>query len=668
VEITPLDGGATSIEDFYSYANPCAASANTPLDLEISETSQLFLYDGPAGLSLVAIHDRPETCLGEVPATGGRVNFTYSGLPGGAAKVVGDDPSEGNIPNASWAWVACCTDGNAVRGGLDECAFDVTIEPEFIAGIETWIARSGPSGDSIVTFPSLAEPVTISCNNVCPESPIAPSLVDAVVFPGGSHVVEKCVETPEIPPKPDIYFMADTTGSMFDVIAAAQADAGAVLAAIDAATADPRYGAGDYKDFPFDPYAFNNAAPIPGADDDGAAALAAIGAWTAGGGADGPEGQLFALDRLADAGNPAAFRPDASKIVVWFGDAPAHDPVCAAISGLGSDITEATATAALVAADIKVVAISTLTGFPAGLDDDPTLAGGDYLAACGAENGAPGQASRISAATGGVHLTGVAPADIADAILDAIGSVSVEVEMVSNCADPISVSFEPASQAVTSGGLANFVETISVAADAPGGTYICVDNVLIDGELLLDPATGAPVEEVKVIRVPEGFLTGGGQINNGKGRNVERISFGGNVGFMEDASLVGQWQTNFHNVLGTPLTGAHFHSTEILSLQFFNDGGDGPAPPPANANVGVFVATGRVGQEEGFTLIVCLADRGEPGRNNDSLRLQLFAPSGGLLYDSFFDFASQDDSVGGACADRHKLDAGNFQIHSGVKG
>jgi hypothetical protein len=163
VEITPLDGGATSVEDFYSYANPCAASANTALGLEISETSQLFLYSGPSGLSLVVIHDRPEACLGEVPATGGQVNFTYSGLPAAAAKVVGDDPSEGNIPNAGWQWWPCCTDGNAVRGGLDDCAFDITIEPEFIDGIDTWISRSGPAGASIVTFPSLEDPVTISC-------------------------------------------------------------------------------------------------------------------------------------------------------------------------------------------------------------------------------------------------------------------------------------------------------------------------------------------------------------------------------------------------------------------------------------------------------------------------------------------------------------------------
>lgn len=510
---------------------------------------------------------------------------------------------------------------------------------------------------------------------VCDESPISPSTVEAVIFPGQSLEIEKCVEAPQVPPRPDIYFLADTTGSMGDALAAVQADAASVLATIDGATPDARYGAGDYKDFQspvqLDPYAFNNSASIPGADDNGAAALAAIAGWSAAGGNDGPEGQLYALAQLADPSNPVSFRSDSSKIVVWFGDAPAHDPVCSAISGLGSDLTEASVTAALVAANIKVIAISVVTAqgvfYPDALDDDPTSLGGDYLAACGVENGLSGQATRIAAATGGVHLTGVDPVDIAASILQAIGDVSVEVEMVSTCVDPISTTFDPASKTVISGSVATFTETISVASDAPGGTYLCVDRVLIDGELMLDDA-GNPVQEVKVIRVPEGFLTGGGQITNGKGKNLtDQISFGGNVGFMADGSFVGQWQTNFHNVHDTDLHGASFHSTEILGLQFVNDGGAGPNPPPANANVGVFLAEGRVAGVDGFQLLVCLADRGEPGQKNDSIRLQLFAPGGGLIYDSFSDFASEDNTVGGPCADRHKLDAGNFQIHSGVK-
>lgn len=510
----------------------------------------------------------------------------------------------------------------------------------------------------------------------CAEHPIAPSSVEATLFPGESLEVEKCVEVPLIPPKPDIYFLADTTGSMGPVISAVQSDIASVMSTISTLDPTAEFGAGNYKDFPYDAYAFSNDAPA--APDDGLGgnpdASDAIAAWTAGGGVDGPEGQLFALDQIADAGDPTGitFRPAAEKIVVWFGDAPGHDPVCSAISGLGYDITEASATAKLVAGGVKVIAISVVTAsgafFPAALDDDPTAFGGNYAAACGTEGGATGQATRIAAATGGVHLTGVNPSDIASAILFAIGSVSVTVEMHSTCSDPITTTFDPASQTVSSGGVASFVETISVAATAPGGTYECDDFATIDGERLLNE-DGQVALEHKTIKVPEGFMTGVGQIVNGKGSTAKKISFGGNVGFLADFSLVGQWETNFHNVAGTALDGKKFHSTSFTELQFYKDSGPGPNPPPANANVGRFTAIGRLDNVDGYTLKFCLADRGEGGRLRDSARLQLFNPGGTLIYDSYAsgDYGSQDNTLTGVCTNRYKLSGGNFQVHSSLK-
>jgi hypothetical protein len=99
------------------------------------------------------------------------------------------------------------------------------------------------------------------------------------------------------------------------------------------------------------------------------------------------------------------WRPDSKRILVWFGDAPGHDPVCSAISGV-ADITETTATDALVAAGITVVAISTDTGVAGALDGDPTFDSQNY-GVC-TVGGSPGQASRITAATpGGSHTAGV---------------------------------------------------------------------------------------------------------------------------------------------------------------------------------------------------------------------------------------------------------------------
>ena len=318
---------------------------------------------------------------------------------------------------------------------------------------------------------------------------VQPSSVSEALAPGASLDVVKTVHTPAILPTPDIYFLADSTASMGAVIGNVQGAAGSVLTTIEGLANDPRFGAGDYKDFQspaqVDPYAFNNAAPIPAADDGGVAALAAIAAWSASGGVDIPESQFFALHRLAAHGD-AGFRAGATPIVVWFGDAPAHDPVCDEISGdVGHDVTEASLTAELVNAEIRVIAISTVTGSAAALDGDPTAFAGDYVAACGTEGGTSGQATRIAAATEGVHLTDVEPEDIADAILDGLGALPVSVDPVPTCDAGLSVSFAPPGQIVTSGDDAVFTETITAAPSAPqGSTLACTVDFLVDGQLL----------------------------------------------------------------------------------------------------------------------------------------------------------------------------------------
>jgi hypothetical protein len=138
---------------------------------------------------------------------------------------------------------------------------------------------------------------------------------------------------------------------------------------------------------------------------------------------------------------------------------------------------------------VRVIAISTITAlgafYPAALDDDPTAFAGNYLAACGVENGASGQATRIADETDGVHLTGVAAQDIADAILAGLGALPVTVQPSAVCDAGLSVSFAPATQVVTSGEDAVFTETITAAAAAPqGSTLTCTVQFLVEGKLL----------------------------------------------------------------------------------------------------------------------------------------------------------------------------------------
>ena len=216
----------------------------------------------------------------------------------------------------------------------------------------------------------------------------------------------------------DIYFLSDNTGSMTSAIGAVQAGAAAIFAAL---SSNPglQFGVGEYQDFVnVGDIAFKNLQPIT---NNQAAVTTAINSWVAVGGGDGPEAQLFALDQLASL-STIGWRPGVQHIIVWMGDAPGHDPVCAAASGIGYDITEASVTTKLVGGKYTVLAISVNdgSGYTNGLNDDPTNLEGALnpaYGACGTPGGTPGQATRITAATGGIVVNGIDPSTIVNTII-----------------------------------------------------------------------------------------------------------------------------------------------------------------------------------------------------------------------------------------------------------
>lgn len=490
---------------------------------------------------------------------------------------------------------------------------------------------------------------------------LSPPEVEAIVFPGQSIQIEKTVRTPVIAPMPDVFFLADTTGSMYSAIAAVQAAASTIVTTISGLDPTAQFGAGWYKDYPYDPSA-HGMLPVGGA----AGALAMIAGWEASGGYDLPEGQFTALFNLAT-DSSLSWRDGSSRILVWFGDAPGHDPIPSDFTMYG-ELTEADVTAALVAAGIRVIAISTDTGLPLGLDDDPVPYAFDYqdVVPGYVPGGTAGQATRIAAATGGIVMTGVNAEDIVDVIMTSIVSLPVNVSMASDASWPLEVTFMPEFVTVPSGTIVTFTETISVAADAVGGEYTAKDWVLINGEPLRDP-DGEIIYEYKTIRVPEGFVTGGGQITkdigSGKKKEQYRISFAGNVGYMADFSVVGQYQMNFHNVSVDELDGASFHSTEIVSFNPGADSWEDASPPDANANHARIIALGRLNNEDGWLLGILVADRGEPGKN-DSVLINLWNPDGDMVYNSYWDFGT--NAFAGSWV-TYKLTAGNIQLHSGTK-
>jgi hypothetical protein len=227
----------------------------------------------------------------------------------------------------------------------------------------------------------------------------------------------------------DIYFLADNTGSMGPAISQVQSGASAIFAALSP-LAGLQFGVGSYRDFenPGDPGSgvFQNLQPITA---NTAAVSTAIGTWSATGGGDGPEAQFYALDQIAQPpAGPIGWRPGVAHIVVWFGDAPGHDPICTAVTGLPNDIDEASVTAKLQANNITVLALalddgpisSGGSGYPAGLDDDPTNLQSALNAAytpCGTPGGTTGQATRIAAATDGIVVASVDPSTIVNTII-----------------------------------------------------------------------------------------------------------------------------------------------------------------------------------------------------------------------------------------------------------
>lgn len=144
------------VEKFYSYNGQYRgsqnSSANTPNDVTLEEdsVSQLFFHEYDGELSLVMIHDKPNS------DSGGDHRVVFDGLPDSGSWVVKDDrnhapddyPSDGSY--AQWGWGACCTDGGAYRWSADEDV-EFTINPRghtrregsAFDGIDTWKLQSG---------------------------------------------------------------------------------------------------------------------------------------------------------------------------------------------------------------------------------------------------------------------------------------------------------------------------------------------------------------------------------------------------------------------------------------------------------------------------------------------------------------------------------------------
>src|SRR6478735_7990739 len=128
--------------------------------------------------------------------------------------------------------------------------------------------------------------VTVAAAQAAPG--VTPAHYADALDPGGSVTITKTVETPPIPPKPDIVLLADTTTSMGASIGNVQANASDIVNQVLAAQPTAEFAIADYKDTADASGYFLLRQQLTA---DTTAIVNGINAWTplSGGGSDAPE-------------------------------------------------------------------------------------------------------------------------------------------------------------------------------------------------------------------------------------------------------------------------------------------------------------------------------------------------------------------------------------------
>lgn len=231
--------------------------------------------------------------------------------------------------------------------------------------------------------------------------------------------------------KVDVFFLADNTGSMSGILNSVKSGAGEILTALNGgdsrfAGIDVGFGVGRYLGDPLEyggtpAQQANSSYQLQQAITTNQSSVqSAINGWFASGGGDTPEGNFFALQQVATSGASTdglgttdvaggfstgaetGWRAGSEKIVVWFGDADSHV----------STVSQQEAIAALTASGVTVVGINTQAA-NSGIDT-------------------AGQASAITAATGGSLTNGVTGANVSatiDAILNAVSTAISTIDL-----------------------------------------------------------------------------------------------------------------------------------------------------------------------------------------------------------------------------------------------
>lgn len=224
----------------------------------------------------------------------------------------------------------------------------------------------------------------------------------------------------------DVYLLADATGSLEEAISVVQANFSSLISTRQASVPTASFGLGFFRDESSRGeegevlvHGFSNVQSITDNTD-----LVQAGAnrLLARAGGDTPEGGLLALYTLAT-DSSIGWRFGARKIVVMFGDAPQHEPVCVG----NAQLTRHDVIRALRAKDIAVVAIQ--VGAP-GMDAETT----HYRCNGLGSRQKGGQMTDVTQGTRGFLTKPVEQAALVDAARSTIENLNIKFEIdASDC-------------------------------------------------------------------------------------------------------------------------------------------------------------------------------------------------------------------------------------------